>query len=197
VPESITSDRADADAEVFVGIDWGNAHHQLCVLDRLGRLREQAKISHDVIGVSELIGRLRRHRSIVGIAIERPEGLLVETLQAEGHRLFCMSPKMSARARERYRLAPTKSDAFDAFVLADSLRHENAYWRPLAVASPALAELRALTRDRERLIWNQRDVENCQRQLNSDPFTATESRPPSVAICRRSRCWGRGRGLGL
>jgi Transposase len=98
---------------------------------------EQSKVSHDVAGVRELIGRLRRHRPIVGIAIERAEGLLVETLQAEGHRLFCVSPKMSARARERYRLAPTKSDALDAVVLADSLRHENAHWRPLAVASPA------------------------------------------------------------
>jgi transposase len=72
---------------------------------------------------------------------------------------------MSARARERYRLAPTKSDAFDAFVLADSLRRENRHWRPLATPSPLLAELRALTRDRERLVWNQRDVENQLRAI--------------------------------
>jgi hypothetical protein len=49
---------------------------------------------------------------------------------------------MSARARERYRLAPSKSGAFDAFVLADSLRHEHRHWRP---PSSLLAELRALT----------------------------------------------------
>jgi len=63
------------------------------------------------------------------------------------------------------RLAPTKSDAFDAFVLADSLRHEHRHWRSVAVPSPLLAELRALTRDRERLIWNQRDVENQLRAI--------------------------------
>jgi transposase len=91
--------------------------------------------------------------------------LLVETLQDLGHRLFCVSPKMSARARERYRVAPGKSDAFDAFVLADSLRHEHRHWRPLAVPSPLLAELRALTRDRERLVWNQRDTENQLRAI--------------------------------
>ena len=71
-----------------------------------------------------------------------------------------MSPKLSARARERYGLAPNKSDLFDAFVLADSLRHEHAHWRSLAVPSALLAELRALTRDRQRLVWNLRDVEN-------------------------------------
>ena len=61
-------------------------------------------------------------------------------------RSFCVSPKISARARERYRMAAAKSDAFDAFVLADTLRHEHAHWRPLmpAVAhcSPSCARSR-------------------------------------------------------
>ncbi|MBA2774285.1 MAG: IS110 family transposase [Nocardioidaceae bacterium] len=150
---------------VFVGVDWGNSHHQLCMLDPVGRVVAQGKFAHDVAGIRELSQRLNRHGPIAGIAIERSEGLLVEALQEHGHRLFCVSPKMSARARERYRLAPTKSDAFDAFVLADSLRHEHRHWRSLAVPSPLLAELRALTRDRERLIWNQRDVENQLRAI--------------------------------
>jgi transposase len=149
---------------VFVGIDWGNSRHHLCVLDAAGQLVEHATITHDVAGMGDLEARLRRH-VVVGVAIERAEGLLVEALQQQGLRLFCVSPKMSARARERYRLAPTKSDAFDAFVLADSLRHEHRHWRCLAAASPLLAELRSLTRDRERLICNQRDVENQLRAI--------------------------------
>jgi hypothetical protein len=62
-------------------------------------------------------------------------------------------------------MAPKKDDAFDAFVLADSLRHEHRHWRPLAAASPQLAELRAVIRDRERVIWNQRDLENQLRAI--------------------------------
>lgn len=150
---------------VFIGLDWGNSHHQLCILDAAGRMVHQGKFAHDIAGARGLTERLHRHGPVQGIAIERSEGLLVETLQQQGHRLFCVSPKMSARARERYRLAPSKSDAFDAFVLADSLRHEHRHWRPLAAPSSLLAELRALTRDRERLIWNQRDVENQLRAV--------------------------------
>jgi transposase len=67
---------------------------------------------------------LRRHGAVCGIAIERAEGLL-----------------------------------------ADSLRHEHRHWRPLAVPSPLLAELRALTRDRERLVASQRDTENQLRAI--------------------------------
>jgi len=150
---------------VFVGIDWGNVRHQLCIVNRDGAVVAQRSVTHDGVGLTELRRRLCQHRMIAGIAIERSEGLLVEALQADGHRLFCVSPKLSARARERYRLAPTKSDAFDAFVLADSLRHEHQHWRSLAAPSPLLAELRALTRDRERIVWNQRDVENQLRAI--------------------------------
>jgi len=146
-------------------VDWGNSHHQLCVLDPAGRIVDQDKFAHDVAGLDALSERLEVRGPVAGVAIERSEGLLVEALQEQGYRLFCVSPKMSARARERYRLAPTKSDAFDAFVLADSLRHEHRHWRSLAVPSPLLAELRALTRDRERMIWNQRDKENHLRAI--------------------------------
>lgn len=166
MPVLDSSEVASADAEgVFIGLDWGNSRHQLCVLDARGKPVHQGSFTHDVAGLERLDGRLRAHGTVTGIAIERAEGLLVERLQEQGHRLFCVSPKMSARARERYRLAPAKSDALDAFVLADSLRHEHRHWRPLAAPSPLLAELRALTRDRERVVSNQRDVENQLRAI--------------------------------
>jgi transposase len=72
---------------------------------------------------------------------------------------------MSARSRERYRIAPAKSDAFDAFVLADTLRLERHRWRQLPVPSPLLAELTAVTRDRERIIVSQRAVESQLRAI--------------------------------
>lgn len=64
------------------------------------------------------------------VAIERSEGILVEHLHAWNLAVYCISPKISARARERYRLAATKSDAFDGYVLAENLRHEHRHWRP-------------------------------------------------------------------
>jgi transposase len=79
----------------------------------------------------------------------------VEHLQARGHLVYPVSPRIAARARERYQAASSKDDVFDAFVLADTLRHEHAHWRPLPIPSLALAELRALTRDRDRLLATQ------------------------------------------
>jgi transposase len=152
-------------APAFAGVDWGGHEHQLCIVDGEGRKRVELKATHDVAGLAELVGTLGRHGERVPVAVERAEGLLVEHLQAHGHPVFPVSPRISARARERYRVAPVKDDRFDAFVLADTLRHEHAHWRPLSVSSPLLAELRALTRDRDRLLETQQATEAQLRSI--------------------------------
>jgi hypothetical protein len=115
----------------FAGIDWGGEHHQLCVVDWAGKRLRQVRVRHDVAGLRELQAQLRRFGTALPIAIERGEGLLVEHLQAAGHTVFPVSPRIAARSRERYKAASIKDDRFDAFVLADTLRHEHAHWRAL------------------------------------------------------------------
>jgi transposase len=143
----------------FAGIDWGGHEHQLCVVDGAGHKELELRVAHDVAGLEELLRELAKHGDRLPVAIERAEGLLVEHLQANGHPVFPVSPRIAARARERYRVAPIKDDRFDAFVLADTLRHEYLQWRPLSVPSPLLAELRGLTRDRDRLLETQQATE--------------------------------------
>jgi transposase len=150
---------------VFVGIDWGASHHQLCAVDSLGTRIRQLRVSHDVSGLRQLQAVLDQLGSGLPICLERSEGLLVERLQAAGHRVFPVNPRIAARARERYRVASSKDDVFDAFTLADTLRHEHTHWRALPVASPVLAELRALSRDRDRLLESQQRVEAQLRSI--------------------------------
>lgn len=152
---------------VFVGIDWGGSEHQLCALDSAGDVIAKTRVAHTVSGLGE-IDTFIATVAVAGTvlcAIERAEGLLVEHLHAGGVRLYCLSPKISSRARERYRLANTKSDAFDAFVLADTLRHEHRHWRPLSAPSDATATIAALSRDRERIVRMQRMVESRLRAV--------------------------------
>jgi transposase len=151
--------------QVFAGVDWGGAHHQLCVVDQHGHGQRQLRVTHDVAGLRDLDDALARFGSGLPIAVERAEGLLVEHLQARGHIVFPVSPRIAARARERYRVAPVKDDVFDAFVLADTLRHEHAHWRPLPAPSPLLAEIKALTRDRDRLLETQQATEHQLRMI--------------------------------
>ncbi|GAA4470765.1 IS110 family transposase [Rhodococcus olei] len=149
----------------FAGIDWGGSHHQLCIVDHAGSQVISRRFTHDTDGLAALDTELRRHGTRLPIAIERSEGLLVEHLQSVGHAVFPVSPRIAARARERYKVAAVKDDRFDAFVLADTLRHERTYWHELPVPSPLLAEIRALTRDRDRLLETQQAVESQLRMI--------------------------------
>ena len=160
-----TIDPSRSATEVFAGIDWGGSFHQICLIDEHGQVLRQQRVQHDTAGLDELDRLLAGGRARLRVAIERAEGLLVEHLHTRGVEIFCVSPKISARARERYRMAAAKSDAFDAFVLADTLRHEHRHWRPLTPPSPVLAELRAISRDRDRVVIAQQATENRLRAV--------------------------------
>jgi transposase len=146
---------------IYVGLDWGGHRHQLAIVDDLGDTLLNERFNHDRAGIDQLMAVLDGHTrgAPLPVAIERSEGLVVEALQANGHRVFPVSPRVSARARERYQASARKDDRFDAFVLADTLRHEHTRWRPLAVPSPVLAELRVLVRDRRRTLESQQAIE--------------------------------------
>jgi transposase len=155
----------DENSTFYAGVDWGEEHHQLCVVDDRGQRRAEEQVSHDVTGLARLRTQLLRFGPGLPVAIERSEGLLVEHLQAHGHPVYPVSPRIAARARERYKVASVKDDRFDAYVLADTLRFEHQGWRPLSVPSPVLAEIKALTRDRDRLLETQQAIESQLRMI--------------------------------
>ena len=64
-------------------------------------------------------------------------------------------------SRDRCQLCPESRH----FVLADTLRHDHENWRVLSVSSPLLADIKALTRDRDRLLETQQAVESQLRMI--------------------------------
>lgn len=146
---------------MFAGIDWGGERHQLALVDGVGQQLVNRAFAHNVTGLSDLVAELHRQGGgqAIPIAIERSEGILVELLHKHGHDVYPVSPRVSARARDRYQAAVRKDDKFDAFVLADTLRLDIRRWRPLPIESAGLAELRVLVRDRRRTLGTQQAVE--------------------------------------
>jgi len=153
--------------EVFVGLDWGEQHHQVHALDGGSTTRLSIRVPHDRSGLECLRAALAGLGipSEVGIAVERREGLLVDHLLSWGHPVYPVNPKVAARAREGYRAAPVKSDALDAFALADLLRRQATTWRPLRPSSAVHAELGALVRDRERFVVEHRRFQHQLRAV--------------------------------
>jgi hypothetical protein len=125
------------DRPAFAGLDRGGSQHRSCVLDTAEARLTQQRITHEVAGLARLDTALAQHEIALPIAVERAEGMLVEHLQARGHAVFAVSPRIAARARQRYRIAAVKADRLDAFVLADTLRHEHPHRRALTEVCPS------------------------------------------------------------
>jgi transposase len=148
----------------FAGIDWGATHHQVAVVDETGGELFNKRHVHTREGVDALIGQLGEVEGLVGVAIERSDGIIVDRLHAAGLVEFPVSPRVSARARERHQAATRKNDRFDAFVLADTLRTDGRRWRPLRPSSDLHAELRQVVRHRRQAVESQIMIESQLRE---------------------------------
>jgi transposase len=136
---------------VTCGIDWANDDHAVCVVDLAGKIVQRFTVEHTGEGLAGLVRRLRR--SGVGeVAIERPDGKVVDTLLEAGLTIVVISPNQLKNLRGRYGSAGNKDDRFDAFVLADTLRTDRARLRPLLPDSPATVTLRQTCRARKDLV---------------------------------------------
>lgn len=133
------------------GLDWASEAHAICIVDPQGTIRESFTVAHDAAGLAALVRRLRRYPGL-RLAIERPDGLLVDTLVDAGIAVVPIHPNKLKAARERYTSSGAKSDPGDAYVLADFLRTDGHRFRELQPLSEATRALRALVRSRDDLV---------------------------------------------
>jgi hypothetical protein len=91
-----------------VGVDWAEAEHAVCLLDVVGAVVRRLTIPQRPAGLARLraaIAAVEPEPAAVLVAIERPDGLLVDGLLAAGSVVYALNPKAVERYRERTRLA--------------------------------------------------------------------------------------------
>src|ERR1700758_3721595 len=135
----------------YAGVDWASEKHDVVIADETGEQILAATFGHDEAGVRSLCRALVRHE-VTLVAIERPDGLLVERLLDAGLRILALRPNQVAATRDRFRASGGKSDRFDAFVLCELARTDHHRFRVLEPDSDETKALRALCRGREDLV---------------------------------------------
>jgi transposase len=151
-------------SSVFAGLDWASRTHAVCVIDEHGAVGKHWEVAHDADGLRELMRQLRALR-VARIAIERPSGLLVDALVDAGFEVVPIHPNAVKASRPRYRSHGGKSDASDAYLLADLLRTDGHRFKPLAAQSDEIRALRALVRGRDDLVATRVQLANQLRAL--------------------------------
>ncbi len=181
------------------GIDWASEAHEVCVSDE-GKVAERFSAAHDEAGIADLAQRLSR-AGIARVAIERPDGILVERLLEAGLEVLAIHPNQVKAARPRFAVAHGKSDRFDAYVLAELARTDAHRFRVLLPDGEETKALKVLTRSREDLVGVRVELANQLRaQLQAFwpgalIFSALDSRI-SLAFLKRYPSPADAKGLG-
>jgi len=151
----------------FVGLDWAAREHAVCVIDDRGAVKVQFTVAHSAAGMTELAIRLGKvaPAAELRIAIERPSGLLVDTLVESGFAVVPIHPNVVKASRPRYSAAQGKTDLRDAYLLADLLRTDGHRFRTMTPLSDETKALRGLVRTRDDLVERRVTSSNQLRSL--------------------------------
>jgi transposase len=154
---------------IFVGIDWSEQHHDICLIDQQGAMLAKRRVADGIQGVAELHGLIAYHAADpeqVTVGIETDRGLLVGSLCAAGYRVIAINPLSVDRYRDRHSTSGAKSDPGDAKVLADIVRTDAHNHRPVAGDSVLAEGVKLLSRAHHNLIWErQRHVNRLRNAL--------------------------------
>ncbi len=141
-------------ATIGVGVDWGAQEHEVCAVDAQYKTIKRWRVKHDGESLAKLCTDLR---ALVGdaevlVAIERPDGAIVETLMERGFAVHAINPMQLDRFRERYRPSGAKDDAVDAWVMARTVLSDTDCFRRVEIGDPRIAALREWSRMRSKWI---------------------------------------------
>jgi transposase len=136
----------------FIGIDWADEKHDICIMDQKGTAIQQFQITNNQRGFDILRKRLVRLNDSVRLNIERSDGLLVNWLVRNAYDVY-LTPPLSLHHRRPRR---SKTDQGDAYLLAHLLRVEDPECRPLYRRSHLVEHLQQLLRAYDDMVQEQR-----------------------------------------
>jgi transposase len=163
---------------VFLGVDWAEEHHDVCLLDGEGNRLEKARVPEGIEGVARIHALVANHAEPgeVVVGIETDRGLLVGALVGAGYQVYAVNPLAVNRYRERHGVSRAKSDKADAKLLADLVRTDRHNHRQVRGDSEEAVAIRALARAHQAQIWAR------QRQTNQLRNTLREFYPAALDI---------------
>jgi transposase len=165
--------------QYYLGVDWADEFHQVWVSDPDGKKVIEKKVVENVEGLAEFgrwLDERRAQQIELWASIEKPHGRIVDFLLDHGVVVYPVNPKALDRARDRFRMSQSKSDGFDAYVLAQFLRTDHGHLRALKPNSDPAQELKLLTRDQQRLVRQK------TRLLNQLTTTLKEYYPQPLEV---------------
>lgn len=138
----------------FVGLDWADAKHDICVQAAGCEVREFDRFRHKVAAIDEWAHSMhQRFGGQIAVALELSKGPIVYALQKyDFFVLFPINPSMLATYRKTFKPSRAKDDPTDAELALDLLVRHRERFQPLKPQSVPMRKLCMLVEQRRRLV---------------------------------------------
>ncbi|MGV4889357.1 IS110 family transposase (plasmid) [Streptomyces viridosporus] len=162
-------------AQVWAGVDAGKGHHWAAVVDETGATLWSKKIDNDESAILTALGEILELADEVHWAVDisgTSSALLLALLAAHGQRAVYVPGRTVNRMSGAYR-GEAKTDARDAYVIAETARHRNDF-TAIDVPAQLAADLALLTAHRADLVADRVRMINRLRDVLTGVFPALE-----------------------
>ncbi len=146
----------------FVGIDWSDTKHDVCIQEANSKRREFAVIPHQVERIDEWARSLQqRFGSPIAVAVELAKGPIVYALQKYDFLdIYPVNPSTLAKYREAFQPSRAKDDPTDAELAVDLILRHPERFKPLRPQSMEIRTLATLVEQRRHLIDDKTRITN-------------------------------------
>lgn len=161
--------------QVWAGVDAGKGHHWAAVVDETGATLWSKKIDNDESAILTALGEILDLADRVHWAVDisgTSSALLLALLAAHGQRAVYVPGRTVNRMSGAYR-GEAKTDARDAYVIAETARHRNDF-AAIDVPAQLAADLALLTAHRSDLVADRVRMINRLRDVLTGVFPALE-----------------------
>jgi len=159
----------------YIGIDWSDAKHDICLQGANSEQREFAVIPHQVERIEEWAQAMKqRFGSPIAVAIELTKGPIVSALQKyDCFVIFPVNPTTLAKYREAFTPSRAKDDPTDAELALDLILRHPERFTPLQPQSVEMRTLATLVEQRRRLVDDRKRITNRLRDALKQYYPQT------------------------
>jgi transposase len=140
----------------YVGLDWADRSHQICLWVAGSEREEQREIKHDPASLRQWACELRARfpAGRIAVALEQSKGPVIYALSQYEHlELYPLNPAMLAKYREAAKASSgTKNDPLDASLACELVRLHRDWLRALPARPPQERQLQMLVETRRALV---------------------------------------------
>ncbi len=152
----------EEDFVAFVGIDWADTKHDVCIQGADSEQREFAIIPHKVELIDDWAQSLhQRFGGPIAVAVELSKGPIVYALQKyDFFVIYPVNPTTLAKYREAFTPSRAKDDPTDAELAMDLILRHPEHFTPLQPQSVEMRTLTSLVEQRRRLVDDKNRITN-------------------------------------